>query len=435
MNFSYKDSCLLDDNQVEKTAKGLENYLNHLNLVAEADNYNFDESSINLPADQKILDQVLSLRQKKATPELKYVINVGIGGSTQGAKAVYDSIFGYLSILEPDRFPKLISIDTSDPEVLNKFSKFFEDNIAEANQFMVVFNSKSGLTTETVFNMEYILSLVKKIPEFKDRIVVTSDKNSKLSGLANQYGFDTLTLPEKVGDRFSVFSEENLFPLSLLGVDIQRLVAGALQARQVCLTNDLGNPALISAVVLYLQNLEGKNICDTFFFHPELESIGKWYRQLMGESIGKEKDLKGKKVNAGITPTTSIGSNDLHSVLQLNLGGPKDKITTFVYTLPQTGPMLQPELELPGLVENIEGKGAGDIMKAILEGVKISYKSSGLPFLEIVLEDLSEYSLGQFLQFKMIEMMLLGKLLNVNTFDQPNVESYKKETKKILSGS
>jgi glucose-6-phosphate isomerase len=212
------------------------------------------------------------------------------------------------------------------------------------------------------------------------------------------------------------------------------LVEGASQIRTVCTNENIEeNPALLSAATIFYHQKKGKNINDTFIFHPELESVGKWYRQLMGESLGKEHDLQGNVIHAGVTPTVSVGSTDLHSVGQLYLGGPRDKITTFVYTEDTTQTVRIPDtLEFP-LVEGISGKNDSDIMKAICEGTKIAYKNQGLPFMEVILEKISEKELGAFLQFKMIEMMYLGQLLNVNAFDQPHVELYKVETKRILN--
>jgi glucose-6-phosphate isomerase len=119
---------------------------------------------------------------------------------------------------------------------------------------------------------------------------------------------------------------------------------------------------------------------------------------------------------------------------QLYLGGPRDKFTTFISAEKTAGDVTISENPLmPGLVEGIYGKKASEIMAAILGGVKAAYSNQKLPFMEVTLENISEESIGEFLQFKMIEMMYLGKLLNVNTFDQPHVELYKVETKKLLS--
>jgi len=117
---------------------------------------------------------------------------------------------------------------------------------------------------------------------------------------------------------------------------------------------------------------------------------------------------------------------------QLYLGGPKDKLTTFVSTTQSASITVPTERILPDLVPMVTGKSAAQDMSAILEGVQIAYQKAGLPYMQVVLDDLSEYSLGAYMQFKMVEMMYLGQLLDVNSFDQPNVESYKIETKRLL---
>jgi len=243
-----------------------------------------------------------------------------------------------------------------------------------------------------------------------------------------------LTIPKQVGGRYSVLSAVGLFPLCALGVDIDALHQGASDIRSYCLNDDLAhNPAAQSAAVVAYHHQSGKIISDTFVFNSELESLGKWYRQLLGESIGKEHDVDGNQVFTGITPTVSVGSTDLHSVGQLYLGGPKDKLTTFVYSTDESQKLLVPnERTFSSVVEMVNGKTTNDVMSAILEGVKIAYNKQQVPFMSVELASITPYEIGAFMQFKMMEMMYLGKLLNVNPFDQPNVESYKLETKRIL---
>ncbi len=437
MQFKYQESSLLAEEEVLKTASTLTNYVETLHKVVEADNYNADESSINLPADENLFEEVMKLRNEKATSDLKYIIDIGIGGSNLGTKAIYDALLGYYDLLEPERFPKIIFADTTNPETLESINSLLNNNLRSSEEVLINIISKSGGTTETVTNAEIILKgLRDKFPDINSRVVVTSDEGSNLWKKAEELGFAKLALPKTVGGRFSVFSAVGLFPLACCGIDIQKLRAGALRARQQNLALEVtDNPALISASIIYLHAQNGKNINDNFFFNQELESVGKWYRQLMGESIGKEKDLKNKVVNTGITPTVSIGSTDLHSMAQLYIGGPKDKITMFVSAGSDAEAQIPNDMVLSGLVEGIEGKTARQIMNAILDGTKIAYKKVEHPYFEINLEEVNEYALGEFLQFKMIEMMYMGKLFNVNTFDQPNVEDYKKETKKILLGS
>lgn len=436
MQLKYSESIRLDNDQLVKTADTLNSYIEHLHKIVEADNYNAEESSINLPADENLFDEVMKLRNEKANSQLKYIIDIGIGGSNLGTKAIYDALFGFFDMLEPERYPKIIFADTTNPATLQRITTLIQDEIKSSDELLINVISKSGGTTETIANAEIIIKAAReKFTDINSRVVVTSDEGSKLWNKAEELGFARLPIPKTVGGRFSVFSAVGLFPLACIGVDIAKLRSGALRVRQQSLAKELEeNPALASAVILFLHSQNGKNINDNFFFNQELESIGKWYRQLMGESIGKEKDTKGNKVNTGITPTVSTGSTDLHSMAQLYIGGPKDKVTTFVYANTQTNSNVPENQQMPELVEGISGKSAKQIMNAILEGTKIAYKNVEHPFMEVLLDDVNEYSLGEFLQFKMMEMMYLGKLLNVNTFDQPNVEDYKVETKKILLG-
>lgn len=435
VRFNYSNSQIFQKD-IEKTAKKLKDYIKFLNKVVEDNEYSKFESSINLPFDDKLNDEVKRLVSAKCNENLKYIIDIGIGGSNLGTKAIYDSLFGYSDLLEPDRFPKIIFADTIDPEVLEKIGKLLQNKISSGNEVLVNAISKSGTTTETIANLEIILENLN-IEDKYSRVVLTTDQGSKLDAKAKEIGITTLHIPKTVGGRFSVFSSVGLFPLLAAGINIDFLLDGARNIIHRSLNDDtLSNPSLISAIILYLQFQNGKIICDNFFFHPEMESVGKWYRQLMGESLGKEKDLKGRTVNSGITPTVSLGSTDLHSMAQLYFGGPKDKITTFVYTSQING---SPTLPLDGdfqiLVDGISGKSAFELMSSIYAGVKTTYINREIPYMEVILEDISEKSLGQYLQFKMLEMMYLGKLLNVNTFDQPNVEEYKVVTKKILNSS
>src|SRR3989344_489577 len=426
MKFLYKDSVFLEEKTITETANTLNEYINHLNDVASKNNYESDEASINLPFDEELLKEVTNLKEKKVTKNLKYIFVIGIGGSNLGTKAIYDSIFGYYDIIEKERYPKLIFLDTQDVAVLSK-TKTLINNLSSKEEILVNAISKSGGTTETVANLEVVYEVLRnKFGAIDDRIVITTDEGSKMQKAAEAKQIDALTIPQKVGGRYSVFSAVGLFPLVASGFNIAELRRGAQNMRNVCLRKmSEDNPAAISAAIIYLHYKQGKNINDNFIFLPQLESFGKWYRQLQGESIGKD----GK----GITPTVSMGSTDLHSVGQLYLCGPKDKITTFIY-----GENLQDQTSVPGkavfnLVDVISGKPIQKIMNAIVGGVKIAYQKQTAPFMEVVLNGTSEESLGEFMRFKMIEIMCLGKLMGVNAFDQPQVELYKTETKKILS--
>ena len=267
----------------------------------------------------------------------------------------------------------------------------------------------------------------KKFKNISDRIVITTDEGSPLHEFSQEQKLYTLTIPQKVGGRYSVFTPVGLFPLGLLGLNLTELLDAAQDMRDTCITNNYKtNPAILSAAVLFTEYKKRKKIYDTFLFNSELESLGKWYRQLLGESIGKS----GK----GITPTVSIGTQDLHSVPQLYLGGPKDKYTTFVHVeVTSPASRLSKSPYLPMVKEELSGRRFDEILDAIRDGVKKAYLNEKHPYSEIMLEDISEKSLAEFMQFKMLEVIYLARLMKVNAFDQPQVELYKKETRKILT--
>lgn len=410
----------------------LQDYTAYLKDVRASSSYEAAESSLNLSADNELLERVKRMAADKVTPTLKYSIVVGIGGSNLGTKAVYDALLGYRDLLEPERFPKMLFAETTDPEWLAAVVRLI-GTISSADEVLISLISKSGGTTETLANFEIIMEALRGRfgAGAASRVVAITDEGSKLWDVADTNDIALLPLPKQVGGRYSVLSAVGLLPLASVGIDIEQLRQGAVGVLDQCL-GEGRNIAAESAVVLAVQLKQGYTINDNFFFHPELESVGKWYRQLMGESVGKEKSLAGETVHAGITPTVSLGSTDLHSVGQLYLGGPKDKLTTFVSANGSADVQVPAERLLPELVPMINGKSAADVMTAILEGVKVAYEKAGLPYMEVVLDGIDGQSLGAFLQFKMLEMMYLGKLLNVNSFDQPNVEDYKVETKRLL---
>ncbi|MCB9810666.1 MAG: hypothetical protein H6779_02450 [Candidatus Nomurabacteria bacterium] len=437
MKLELKNSTTYSSSVVEDRARQLTNYVQGLGQVAADNNYEAAEASINLPVDDELLSVVEELVAQKVSPKLRYIFVTGIGGSNLGTKAVYDALVGYGDVLSANH-PKMIFVDTNNSTMLRFYVEELIPTIKEVEEFLVVSISKSGGTTETMANTEIILSaLNKKFTDAEERTVVITDEGSLLWQGAGKAGLAKLAIPKMVGGRYSVLSAVGLFPLLAAGLDIRALRRGAADMRAKCISSEMvENPALLSAAFLSLAHDDGKSIHDTFLFNSELESLGKWYRQLLGESIGKEFNLAGEKVNTGLTPTVSIGSTDLHSVGQLYLGGPKDKVTTFVYNQNTDKQLSVPADRMFGEIATmINGKTTDEIVEAILEGVKIAYTQNDLPFMEIKLEGINEYEIGAFMQFKMLEVMYLGQLFNVNAFDQPNVESYKVETKRILEDS
>ena len=433
MRFSSEDS-LIPREKVLRTAEDLRPEIENM-VRATSRGYSDSRASINLPDDKDMLARVKQVVEDKSRLKPEYLVVVGTGGSNLGTIAVQEAVLGKLyNQLNPSI--KVLYADTTDSDYINNIIQLLELTLKRDGKVLVNGISKSGTTTETIANFEIILNLLRRhMKDYERYVVVTSDKGSKLWNLALEKGFDVLEVPKMVGGRYSVFSPVGLFPLGLLGLNIEQLLDGARFTRDLCIQSDIEkNAAAICAAVKYLHYLEGKNIFDLFLFSNDLESVGKWHRQLMAESLGKEFDKKGERVNIGITPTVSIGSTDLHSMAQLYLGGPYDKFTSFVCVEKNNSDINVPRLEgYSELVSGIQGKSLKTIMDAILEGTKKAFRKDKRPFVEITLPDKSEGSVGQFLQLKMIVTIYLGYLLNVNPFDQPDVETYKKETREILS--
>lgn len=432
----YKDSLFLNEGEMYEQTKALSPYLSSLGSLVETGGYDAPESSINLVSDKEQIKEADALAKNLGSERLKYVIVIGIGGSNLGAAAVYEAMYGKTDIFL-SRMPKFLFADTNNPREMELIQRALKENVNEPREVVLNVITKSGATTETIANAGFLFDALKhKFGEKEsfERIAVTTDEKSSFGQTAFEKGMHVLSMPRQVGGRYSVFSAVGLFPLALAGVDISELQDGARVMRDSCLKqNGIENKAMFGAVAAYLHGRKKINIYNSFFFNSELESAGKWWRQLFAESLGKKYNKDGASIYAGMTPIVSIGSTDLHSMVQLYFGGPKDKLTNFIYTkagekrasVPREHPFAE-------FAPDVSGKDFTDIMGAILGGVKEAYKEHALPFLETVLPDIDEYSMGQFLQLKMMETIFLAKLWNINAFDQPEVESYKKITRELL---
>jgi glucose-6-phosphate isomerase len=435
IQFTDWDAALIEDATFEIAERHLEMEANVLRQ-ARTQNYDSPYAFLNLPYDDALGQSVSRVAQATLALEPSMLIVIGIGGSNLGTKAVHDALNG-IFYNELNATLKVYFADTTDPDMLTALVRIMETQLKQDRAVILNIVSKSGTTTETVANAALLLDLLKKYKKdsYHKYVVATTDENSKLWQVAQQEKFAALAIPANVGGRYSVMSAVGLFPLAMLGIDIKQLHEGARDITDSCLELSVEeNPAARSATTIFGQY--GKNIFihNTFLFASELESLGKWYRQLVGESLGKEKNKAGRVVHVGITPTVAIGSTDLHSLAQLYLGGPYDTFTTFVtYASFATDITIPPAPELKSLDTNTQGLSLTHIMDAIARGVKVAYRNELRPFIAIELPEPSAYALGQFMQWKMIETVYLAYLLDLNPFDQPNVELYKRETRKILN--
>jgi len=434
IHFDYENSCLVTHETLQSLQEKLQPEIERVDQ-ARAHNYDSDYASINLPFDENLIKTIEATVKETKKHQPTTLVVIGIGGSNLGTMAVLEALRG--KFYNEHHEVKVYFVDTVDTNNIDDIAHLVERELEKGDNIIINVISKSGTTTETIANFEIFLEILKshRPYNYNDFIVATTDQDSALWKLAEQQEFMRLPVPKNVGGRYSVFSAVGLFPLCFLDIDIETLCAGAQRGLFMSVEKQLSNnPAAISAALIDTHYKRGNIIHDTFLFSVALSNLGAWYRQLSAESVGKAYNREKERINTGVLPTVSIGSTDLHSVAQLYLAGPYNRFTTFVFIGNTTTDLYLPEFpEFESLVPHIQGKSLTVIMDAILEGTKRAYHNDQRPFVSCMIPEKSAYYIGQFMQIKMIEIMYLGYLLNVNPFDQPQVEDYKRETKKILS--
>ncbi|MCL5436896.1 MAG: hypothetical protein M1549_03425 [Candidatus Dependentiae bacterium] len=348
------------------------------------------------------------------------ILVVGIGGSSLGTAAVYEAI-GRQESAVPIYF-----LETLDPDQYADVEKL----VRKGGAVHVVIVSKSSTTLETAVNSSFAIDFLRKRRRnWHYYVTLISDMDGPFYDFAGEHEFRWLGIPEVVGGRFSIFSAAALFPLALAGIDIDEVCMGACDELDNFEQEHMDSRAIESARQLYIAYRNGYQVHDTFFWDPGLEALGKWYRQLCAESIGKRTDLGGDVVEVGILPTVSIGTQDLHSMVQLYLGGPRRIVTTFVETEPTT------QLSVPDSgwqPAQCVGKDLHEIRQAIIKGVESLYVENRRPFMAIKLAK-NAHDIGQWMMMKMLEVISLAALLDVGPFDQPEVEEYKKCVRQLLA--
>jgi len=381
--------------------KELSFYLKELRIVLQAKNYGLPESFLVLPEEPV----------KELSP-FKQIFLVGIGGSSLGAQAIY------YALKNKKNLNTIFFLDSLNPLFLKKIFQGKPQNIQKIAICLV---SESGRTLEPIVNF-FILQKILK--EYQPKIFVVTKEDSPLANFAIKKKWQVFFLPKAIIGRYSIFSNSGILPLGLVGINTKELLSGAKMANEFCLSDDpFKNPAVASALTIFYHWEKGKNIYINFVFPPDLEFFGKWYCQLMAESLGKEQK--------GITPMVSVGTADFHSLAQLYLDGPKDKLINFIF-FKNLYDFSIPDLEdFKKIFSLLQKKKIWQINSAILEGMKKAFLKKKIPFTEIILERLDEKNLGFLLQMKMIEIILLAKLMKVNGFNQPAVELYKRETKNL----
>jgi glucose-6-phosphate isomerase len=354
---------------------------------------------------------------------------IGIGGSSLGIRAVYDALQDQARV----QAQNVIVLETVDTPSVKVALQQIEAALIRQKRVHVSVISKSGTTTETIALFRVVQPLLQKNNPgawHKQGTIIT-DAGSPLEQYAKEHKIAVLHIPQLVGGRFSVFSPAGLFPLLQCGINLNDLLAGAREAVDDMLKNSLTEsfPYLYGSL-FYIAHKYTFPVHDTFIFSSWCATIGLWHRQLVAESLGKKQTTGDKVVT--IFPTVSVGSTDLHSIGQLYLSGARGFITTFLIMQEHDDIKTNTDHSLDRSVTSLNDRSLAEIMNIIFEATLKAYQDRTNPCSVIALPERSPKMIGNLLQNYMLAIMHAGALLDVNPFDQPDVERYKVITRTLL---
>jgi len=385
-----------------------------------------------LPFEEQVVREIRTFADA-AAPNYDNVLVLGIGGSALGTLALRQALrppfWNELDDEQRDYFPRLHVLDNVDPATIAPLL----DRLDMRRTFCNVI-SKSGATAETMAQFMIVrerLLAVLDPDELPAHLIFTTDPaKGVLRQLAAAEGIATLPVPPNVGGRFSVLSAVGLLPAAFMGIDIERLLAGAAAMIRRCDTEELAqNPAGLFAALQYLAHHErGAGIHVMMPYSDRLYGFADWFRQLWAESLGKRYGTAGGEVFTGPTPVKALGATDQHSQVQLYIEGPFDKTVTFLagahdhdLTVPPAYPD-SPELGYLG------GRTLGELLDAERHATAAALAASGRMNMSINLERIDAHAIGELVMLLQIATVYAGGLYGVDPLDQPGVELGKRLT-------
>jgi glucose-6-phosphate isomerase len=378
---------------------------------------------IDLPVDY---DKEEFARIQKSAEKIKsdsdVLLVVGIGGSYLGARAA-------LEFLQHSFYNALPKEKRKTPQVIfignNISSSYMTDvmDLLEGKDFSINVISKSGTTTEPAIAFRIFRKLLEEkygVEEARKRIYATTDKaRGALKTLADEEGYESFVIPDDVGGRYSVLTAVGLLPIAVSGSDIEAMMKGAGQAREDFSNSELEeNAAYQYAAVRNALYNKGKTIEMLINYEPSLQYFSEWWKQLFGESEGKDQK--------GIYPSSANFSTDLHSLGQYVQEGRRDLFETIIKVEKPRHEMVIEEAgsDLDGL-NYLAGKTVDFVNNKAFEGTMLAHTDGGVPNLVLTIPQLDEYTFGYLVYFFEKACAMSGYLLGVNPFDQPGVEAYK----------
>ena len=350
----------------------------------------------------------------------KYFVHVGIGGSSLGPEMLISAL-GKTST-------KFLFINNIDPEEIHEQLKSLLNVNLEDCLFYFV--SKSGGTAETLAALAIIsqfLELRSVVPaDFnKYMIFATDPKKSELLEISKKLNIKTLEVPSDVGGRFSVLTPVGFFPALYAGLNLDLLYKGALDTHHALLASSTQNPLVKCAELINKSYHKGVNHTVMMPYSSKLKNFSFWFNQLWAESLGKKLNKKGKVVNVGLTPIASYGATDQHSIVQLFMEGPNDKLF-FIIEVENFARNfnLTSSLTSPGL-EKLAGFTLADLMEAEMQGTIKALVENNRQVIKLSITKNDEYHLASLVLFFESLTALMGTYLEIDPFDQPGVEAGK----------
>ncbi len=393
--------------------------------------------NLNSPASiQKLHDFTEHLRNNTDV-----VVSLGIGGSFLGNKVLFDIFCGefWNTWTKEQRkgLPKVYfsgqNIDARRTGDIINHLKAMADHIGRKLKVCLICISKSGGTLDTMSNFMVMYDALQKAENVEVEVVAVTDPNMEKKTLLKQIavdkGWQTFAVPDGVGGRFTVFCEVGLSTAAVIGMDIEKFLEGARDMDIACQNDDIWqNPAMLNAALKFAASEKhGRNIEVMMPYGDYLKSLSEWYIQLLAESLGKQFNKDGKDVCYGRTPLVAVGTTDMHSQTQQHQEGALDKVVQFIkvdkwandLTIPNAFPEYQKLADISGVTMS----GALEVARQSNADALKSNKRFNACF---TLPELNEYHLGELLYLLAMSVAYEGELANVDAFNQPGVEAYKR---------
>ena len=385
---------------------------------------------IDLPVDY---DKEEFARIKKAAAKIQgdseVLVVIGIGGSYLGARAAIEFLRHNFYNMVSKEIRKTPEIYFAGNSISSTYLKHLIEVIGDRD-FSVNIISKSGTTTEPAIAFRIFKELLEKKygkEEAAKRIYATTDKaRGALKGLADEEGYEEFVVPDDVGGRFSVLTAVGLLPIAVSGADIDKLMEGAAAGRELALNTPYEeNDAMLYAAVRNILHRKGKAVEVLANYEPSLHYVSEWWKQLYGESEGKDQK--------GIFPASVDLTTDLHSMGQFIQDGSRIMFETVMEVEESAEEIIIGEepVDLDGL-NYLAGKNVDFVNKSAMQGTMLAHTDGNVPNLLVKIPGQDEYSLGQLFYFFEFACGVSGYILGVNPFNQPGVESYKKNMFALL---